>query len=103
WTTNTTIHVAPTHTPKDSPNNTVYNYDNQGHGNVTIRDALRQSFNVPAVKAFEAVQEEAGYNAPAEFAAEAGLDYSTKNEGDYTVSFNDVLGGGESRFSPLQM
>ena len=103
WATNQTIQDEQSYTPKDSPNNTVYNYDNQGHGNVTIRDALRQSFNVPAVKAFEAVQEEAGYNAPAEFAAEAGLDYSTKNEGDYTVSFNDVLGGGESRFSPLQM
>ena len=103
WATNQTIQDEQSYTPKDSPNNTVYNYDNQGHGNVTIRDALRQSFNVPAVKSFEAVQEEAGYNAPAEFAAEAGLDYSTKNEGDYTVSFNDVLGGGESRFSPLQM
>ncbi|CAM4162348.1 transglycosylase domain-containing protein [Jeotgalicoccus halotolerans] len=103
WATNQTIQDEQSYTPKDSPNNTVYNYDNQGHGNVTMRDALRQSFNVPAVKAFEAVQEEAGYNAPAEFAAEAGLDYSTKNEGDYTVSFNDVLGGGESRFSPLQM
>ena len=103
WATNQTIQDEQSYTPKDSPNNTVYNYDNQGHGNVTMRDALRQSFNVPAVKAFEAVQEEAGYNAPAEFAAEAGLDYSSKNEGDYTVSFNDVLGGGESRFSPLQM
>src|SRR5699024_10680 len=103
WATNQTIQDEQSYTPKDSPNNTVYNYDNQGHGNVTMRDALRQSFNVPAVKSFEAVQEEAGYNAPAEFAAEAGLDYSTKNEGDYTVSFNDVLGGGESRFSPLQM
>ena len=103
WATNQTIQDEQSYTPKDSPNNTVYNYDNQGHGNVTMRDALRQSFNVPAVKAFEAVQEEAGYNAPAEFAAEVGLDYSTKNEGDYTVSFNDVLGGGESRFSPLQM
>ncbi len=103
WATNQTIQDEQSYTPKDSPNNTVYNYDNQGHGNVTMRDALRQSFNVPAVKAFEAVQEEAGYNAPAEFAAETGLDYSTKNDGDYTVSFNDVLGGGESRFSPLQM
>src|SRR5699024_3349760 len=103
WATNQTIQDEQSYTPKDSPNNTVYNYDNQGHGNVTMRDALRQSFNVPAVKAFEAVQGEAGYNAPAEFATETGLDYSTKNDGEYTVSCNDVLGGGESRFSPLQM
>lgn len=103
WATNHTVQDEQSYSPKDSPNNTIYNYDNQGHGNVTIRDALRQSFNVPAVKTFEEVQEEAGNQAPVEFASEVGLDYSTKLEGDYTVSFNDVLGGGESRFSPLQM
>ena len=103
WATNHTIQDEQSYNPQDSPNNTVYNYDNQGHGNVTMRDALRQSFNVPAVKTFEAVKEEAGNNAPEEFARGVGLDYSTKNEGEYTVSFNDVLGGGESRFSPLQM
>lgn len=103
WPTNQTIQDEQSYNPKDSPNNTVYNYDNEGHGNVTMRDALRQSFNVPAVKTFETVKEEAGNNAPEEFAREVGLDYSTKNEGEYTVSFNDVLGGGESRFSPLQM
>ncbi len=103
WATNQTIQDEQSYNPKDSPNNTVYNYDNEAHGNVTMRDALRQSFNVPAVKTFETVKEEAGNDAPEEFAASVGLDYSTKNEGEYTVSFNDVLGGGESRFSPLQM
>ena len=103
WATNHRIQDEQSYNPKDSPNNTVYNYDNQSHGNVTMRDALRQSFNVPAVKTFEQVQEEAGYNAPEEFASQVGLDYSTKKDGEYTVSFNDVLGGGESRFSPLQM
>ena len=103
WATNQTIQDEQSYNPKTSPNNTVYNYDNQSHGNVTMRDALRQSFNVPAVKTFEQVQEEAGQNAPEEFAREVGLDYATKNEGDYTLSFNDVLGGGETRFSPLQM
>lgn len=103
WATNYQLQDEQSYNPEDSPNNTVYNYDNQGHGNVTMRDALRQSFNVPAVKAFEAVQEEAGNDAPREFAKEVGLDYDTKLDGEYTVSFNDVLGGGESRFSPLQM
>src|SRR5699024_2550949 len=40
WATNQTIQDEQSYTPKDSPNNTVYNYDNQGHGNVTMRDAL---------------------------------------------------------------
>ena len=103
WATNQTIQDEQSYTPEDSPNNTIYNYDNRSHGNVTMRDALRQSFNVPAVKTFETVKEEAGNSAPEEFARQVGLDYSTKNEGEYTLSFNDVLGGGESRFSPLQM
>lgn len=103
WATNHRIQDEQSYTPEDSPNNTVYNYDNQSHGNVTMRDALRQSFNVPAVKTFEEVKEEAGNVAPEEFARQVGLDYDTKNEGEYGVSFNDVLGGGESRFSPLQM
>lgn len=83
--------------------NTIYNYDGQDHGTVTVRDALRQSLNIPAVKTFEAVQDDAGEDAPREFAESVGLDYSEKAEGDYSLSFNDVLGGYESRFTPLQM
>src|SRR5699024_11662690 len=83
--------------------NTIYNYDMQDHGEVTMRDALRQSFNIPAVKTFETVREEAGDNAPEEFAQKTGLDYSGKEEGNYSLTFNDVLGGSQSTFTPMQM
>ncbi|MCG1009115.1 penicillin-binding protein [Salinicoccus sp. ID82-1] len=84
--------------------NTIYNYDMQDHGTVTMRDALRQSLNIPAIKTFETVQEEAGEDAPENFAESAGLDYSTEEEEDVELTFNDVLGGGDnSRFTPLQM
>src|SRR5699024_12633039 len=32
-----------------------------------------------------------------------GLDYSGKEEGNYSLSFNDVLGGSQSTFTPMQM
>lgn len=102
WRTDQTIKDEKEYTPKEFSAN-IYNYDNQNHGTVTIRESLRRSFNIPAVKTFEEVQEEAGKNAPEKFAEGLGLDYSKKQDGNYTLTFNDVLGGYESRFSPLQM
>ena len=99
--TNYTVQDEMSYTPKNFDGQ-IYNYDKQGHGTVTIRDALRQSFNVPAVKVFEQVEDESSGSAE-NFSKELGLDYSKKLDGDYSVSFNDVLGGNESRFSPLQM
>lgn len=102
WRTDHKIEDEYEYSPKGYEN-TIYNYDMQDHGEVTMRDALRQSFNIPAVKTFETVKEEAGENAPREFAENVGLDYSEKDEGNYTLSFNDVLGGSQSTFTPLQM
>ncbi|WP_411841830.1 transglycosylase domain-containing protein [Salinicoccus sp. HZC-1] len=102
WRTDHEIEDEDEYQP-DGFENSIYNYDMQDHGEVTMRDALRQSFNIPAVKTFETVQEEAGEDAPREFAEKAGLDYSDKGEGNYTLSFNDVLGGRESTFTPMQM
>lgn len=100
--TNYTIQDEYEYSPKHFEGK-IYNYDNQSHGTVTMRDALRKSYNIPAVKLFEEVREESGDNVPEQFAKELGLDYSKKSDGNYTLSFNDVLGGNESRFSPLQM
>lgn len=102
WRTDHKIEDEYEYSPKGH-DNTIYNYDMQDHGEVTMRDALRQSFNIPAVKTFETVKEEAGDDAPEEFAEETGLDYSEKEDGNYSLSFNDVLGGSQSTFSPLQM
>lgn len=100
--TNYTIQDEYEYSPKHFEGK-IYNYDNQSHGTVTMRDALRKSYNIPAVKLFEEVREESGDNVPEQFAKDLGLDYSKKSDGNYTLSFNDVLGGNESRFSPLQM
>lgn len=102
WRTDQMIQDEAEYTPKEFDAQ-IYNYDNQNHGMVTMRDALRRSFNIPAVKTFEQVQDEAGGNTSQKFAADLGLDYSKKEEGNYSLTFNDVLGGSESKFSPLQM
>ena len=103
WRTDQTIEDEAEYQPEGFDNE-IYNYDMQDHGEVTMRDALRQSLNIPAVKTFETVMEEEGENAPEEFAESVGLDYSTEEEEDLPLTFNDVLGGGDySRFTPLQM
>ncbi|MCS4485442.1 transglycosylase domain-containing protein [Staphylococcus americanisciuri] len=75
-----------------------HNYDGKGHGVVTIYDALRQSFNIPALKTWQAVKEQAGDNAPTDFAAKVGLEYENSNIGP-----SEVLGGSSSEFSTVQL
>lgn len=77
---------------------TFRNYDGRGHGVVTIYDALRQSFNIPALKTWQTVKEQAGENAPTDFAAKVGLEYENTNIGP-----SEVLGGSSSEFSPVQL
>ena len=103
WRTDQTIDDEYECSPEGFDQISIYNYDMQDHGQVTMRNALSRSYNIPAVKAYETVKDETNDSTPEEFSSEAGLDYSNKNEGDYDVSFNDVLGGNQSAFSPLQM
>ncbi|MQH48848.1 penicillin-binding protein, partial [Escherichia coli] len=58
---------------------------------------LRQSFNIPALKAWQSVKQNAGNDAPKKFAAKLGLNY----EGD--IGPSEVLGGSASEFSPTQL
>ena len=67
---------------------TFRNYDGNGHGTVTAYDALRQSFNIPALKTWQQVKK---------FASKVGLDYQSD------IGPSDVLGGGASEFSPTQL
>lgn len=76
---------------------TFRNYDTNGHGLVKMYDALRQSFNIPALKAWQQTKENAGESAPKDFASKVGLDYE-KNP-----TAPDVLGGASSEFSPTQL
>ncbi|RIL71688.1 penicillin-binding protein [Staphylococcus devriesei] len=76
---------------------TFQNYDAKGHGNVTAYDALRQSFNIPALKTWQSVNSNAGKDAVKDFASNVGLDYQSD------LGPADVLGGGASEFSPTQL
>lgn len=103
WRTDQTIDDEYEYSPEGFDQISIYNYDMQDHGQVTMRNALSRSYNIPAVKAYETVKDETNDSTPEEFSSQVGLDYSNKNEGDYDVSFNDVLGGNQSAFTPLQM
>ncbi|WP_414050193.1 transglycosylase domain-containing protein [Macrococcus animalis] len=74
------------------------NYDTQDHGIVTMRDAIRRSLNIPALKIFQEVKKEAGNDASYEFAKNVGLEYKAKDLGP-----SEALGGSSSEFSPTQM
>lgn len=74
------------------------NYDTQNHGIVTMRDAIRRSFNIPALKIFQEVKKEAGNDASYDFAKNVGLQYPSKDLGP-----SEALGGSSSEFSPTQM
>lgn len=76
---------------------TFRNYDTKSHGNVTLYDALRQSFNIPALKAWQQTKQDAGQDAPKKFADKVGLKY----EGE--IGPSEVLGGSSSEFSPTDL
>ena len=88
WTPSTLIMDVPVEYPDWSGN--VYrprNYDDKFHGPVSLRLALANSYNIPAIKALERV----GIDALKEMAARLGITSLTRN--DYGLSL--TLGGGE--------
>lgn len=102
WTPSTLIWDVPTEfTPSGQPDDPgppyiPVNYDERFHGPVTVRSALANSYNIPAVKALEYV---GIYDNP-DTSYEDGLitlakrlGITTLNRGDYGLSL--TLGGGE--------
>lgn len=73
------------------------NYDGQGHGSVTMADALARSYNIPALKAWQETNQNAGDKAVKDFASKVNLNY--KDE----IGPSEVLGGSQSEFSPTQL
>lgn len=57
------------------------NYNGNYLGLMTVREALKRSYNIPAIKAFLKVQEEAGQEVPFEFLKKMGI--TTIQEQDY--------------------
>lgn len=88
WTPGTLIMDVPVEYPDGAGG--VYrpkNYDDKFHGPVSLRVALANSYNIPAVKALEQI----GVEALKEIAARLGITTLTRN--DYGLSL--TLGGGE--------
>ncbi|MEB8131776.1 transglycosylase domain-containing protein [Mammaliicoccus sciuri] len=73
------------------------NYDGQGHGSVTMADALARSYNIPALKSWQETNQNAGEKAVKNFASKVNLNY--KDE----IGPSEVLGGSQSEFSPTQL
>lgn len=86
------------HTLVDEPMNysgtsqSINNYDNQFKGAITMREALYNSRNIPAIKAFK----EVGVSKVKDFISNFGL----KPEDLYE---SDAIGGGSVNLSPIDM
>lgn len=102
WTPATLIWDVPTEFPPStdpfdtSPVYKPVNYDGRFHGPVTVRSALANSYNIPAVKTLEFVGIYDNPNTPVEegliaFARRLGITSLTRE--DYGLSL--TLGGGE--------
>ncbi len=94
WTTN---HAIQDESSYQVDGSTFRNYDTKSHGTVSAYDALRQSFNIPALKTWQQTKSSAGNDAPKKFASKVGLDYDGK------IGPSEVLGGSSSEFSPTQL
>ncbi len=97
WTPATWIWDVPTQFPDGAnPPYEPKNYDNRFHGGMTLRTALANSFNIPAVKALEFVGIYDDPNTPEKdgmiaMAERLGITSLTRN--DYGLSL--TLGGGD--------
>lgn len=87
WTPSTLIMDVPVEYPDGSSVYRPKNYDEKFHGPVSVRTALANSYNIPAIKALEAV----GVSALKEIAARFGI--TTLDETYYGLSL--TLGSGE--------
>ena len=94
WTPATLIWDLPTEFPDGAnPPYVPRNYDERFHGPVLVRDALANSYNIPAVKALQFI----GVPALKEMAARLGITTLTRD--DYGLSL--TLGGGEVKLLEL--
>ncbi|SHN19169.1 penicillin-binding protein 1A [Gracilibacillus kekensis] len=71
----------------------IRNWNRSYQGWMSIRYALQESLNVPAVKTLE----EVGYSTAKEFAEGIGMDF----EADFTIT--DAIGGAGSSVTPVEM
>lgn len=78
---------------------TLYNADRQFHGDVTFKDAVGWSYNIPAYKTFKEVVEVMGVDGMISLMNKMGFDNVTKDDFSYAMS----IGGGNFSASTLQL
>ncbi|WP_397537714.1 PBP1A family penicillin-binding protein [Rummeliibacillus pycnus] len=90
WSTGQTIVDEPmTYT---GTNQQINNFDHQYKGTITIRQALYNSRNIPAIKTFK----EVGTDKAKSFIKNLGIDANNVTE-------SDAIGGGKINLSPIEM
>lgn len=90
WSTGKILVDEPYSYPDGTP---IRNWNNKFHGPVTIRTALSYSYNIPAVKALEAV----GLEKAREFAINLGIPLPD------TISESYALGGFKTGIAPIHL
>lgn len=91
WSTGQTVIDDP-YNYKGTKDTAVRNVDRKYQGNITMREALSRSRNVPAVKTYEEVGRDKAIN----FASSLGIAFTN----DYP---SNAIGGSDDEFSTLQM
>lgn len=95
---------APTVWPSGSKFYTPENVSRNFKGLVTAREALVNSYNLPAIKVYEKVMEAAGAKAGVEFARKLGLiDYGERNPNNRTAYAQLATAIGSQEVTPLEM
>src|SRR5690625_2702141 len=89
-----TYHQIDDDAPYDFGNGTIPNWNRQYQGWMSMRYALEQSLNVPALKTLE----ETGYDQAQEFSENLGLEFYEDR-----MLVGDAIGSTESTASPLQL
>ncbi|WP_407268663.1 transglycosylase domain-containing protein [Radiobacillus sp. PE A8.2] len=80
--------------PIGGTNSVIENYNDRFQGWMTMRYALKESINVPAVKTFE----EVGRQNAQEFAENLGIDFY-----EDSIALTDAIGGSSTGVTPLEM
>lgn len=78
---------------------TLYNADRQFHGDVTFKDAVGWSYNIPAYKTLLAVTDEIGIKGEVEILNKMGINQITEDNFTYGIS----IGGSNLAMTPLQL
>ena len=82
----------------DYYNGKFKNWDRQFHGLVTVENALENSWNIPAIKTFDEVEQKIGNDKIKEAMESLGIDMSKEN-----IGLASAIGGWSYGISPLEM